>query len=148
MIIDHINNLTLYKQLHPKFKQAFHFILNNDISNFSPGKYEIDKDNIFIMIDKNIGKAKKDSFPELHRKYIDIQIVLNGVDEMGWLPKSLCTDPIEKYNEKNDIQFFKNKPLSWIKVKKEMFVIFFPSDAHQPLIGNSEIHKAVVKIAI
>ena len=148
MIIDHIDNLMLYKELHPKFQEAFLFILNNDISKLLLGKHEINKSEIFIIIDKSKGRSKKDSHPELHRKYIDIQIVLNGIDEMGWLPKSYCTKPIDKYSEENDIQFFENKPISWIKVKKKMFVIFFPDDAHQPLIGNSEIYKAVVKVAI
>ena len=85
---------------------------------------------------------------EVHRKYIDIQLILDGTDEMGWESIQKCVNPADEYNTENDIQFFKDSPSNWLTVKKGMFAIFFPDDAHLPLIGNSMIHKAVAKVAV
>ena len=46
------------------------------------------------------------------------------------------------------IGFFNDQPKSWTPVSAGSFVIFFPQDAHAPLVGGGEIHKAVLKIAV
>jgi len=43
---------------------------------------------------------------EAHRRYIDIQLVLDGTDEMGWKPLSDCHDPVSDYSTERDIRFF------------------------------------------
>jgi biofilm protein TabA len=146
MILDYLDNIKYYEKLHPKFKQAFSFLLNNDLINMPVGKHEIDGDNLFVILDKSHGREKEDAMLEIHRKYIDIQLILDGTDEMGWESKLKCVTPYDEYNTKSDIQFFKDRPSSWFTVKKEMFAVFFPDDAHLPLIGNSMIHKAVAKV--
>jgi len=146
MILDYLNNINCYEKLHPEFKKAFKFLQNNDLINMPVGKHEIDGDNLFVILDKSHGRKKEDAMLEIHRKYIDIQLVLEGTDEMGWESKLKCVNPFDKYNAENDIQFFKDSPSNWFTVKKGMFAIFFPDDVHLPLIGNSMIHKAVVKV--
>ena len=148
MILDYLDNISSYAKLHPKFEQAFSFLQKNDLINMSLGKHKIDGENLFVVLDKSRGRKKEDAMLELHRKYIDIQLVLDGTDKMGWESKLNCVSPFDKYDAKNDIQFFKDKLSSWFTVKKGMFVIFFPDDAHLPLIGNSMIHKAIAKVAV
>ena len=148
MILDYLSNISHYEQLHPRFKQAFNFLQDKNIINMSLGKHEVDGDNLFIVLDKSQGRKKEDAMLEVHRKYIDIQLILEGPDEMGWETKLKCVTPSDKYNPKNDIQFFKDNPANWFTVKTGMFAIFFPDDAHLPLIGNSIIHKAIAKVAI
>ena len=148
MILDYLNNINCYEKLHPKFEQAFKFLQNNDLINMPLGKQVIDGDSLFVILDKSRGRKKEKARLEIHRKYIDIQLILEGTDEMGWESKQNCTTPFDEYNAENDIQFFKDRPSSWVTVKKGMFAIFFPNDAHLPLIGNTMIHKAVVKVAI
>ena len=36
----------------------------------------------------------------------------------------------------------------WLPVASGMFVVFFPEDAHLPLISPGLIHKVVVKVAV
>jgi YhcH/YjgK/YiaL family protein len=71
--------------------------------------------------------------------------IINGTKEMGWRPVSICTQVDQAYDTERDIGFFKNAPESWTKVSPGSFVIFFPEDAHTPLVSNGEIHKAVLK---
>ena len=39
-------------------------------------------------------------------------------------------------------------PASWIATPPGAFCIFFPEDAHAPLVSNGEIRKVILKIAV
>jgi YhcH/YjgK/YiaL family protein len=52
------------------------------------------------------------------------------------------------YDADKDIGFFKDQPDSWTPVPPGSFVIFFPQDAHAPLVSSGELHKVVLKIAV
>ncbi len=97
---------------------------------------------------RSAGRRKEDALLETHEKYIDIQLVMTGIDEMGWKPKSLCKKPAGKYDQKTDEQIFMDEPDAWISTVSGAFVIFFPEDAHMPLISSGQLHKVVVKVAV
>jgi YhcH/YjgK/YiaL family protein len=72
--------------------------------------------------------------------------VIAGVEEMGWSARSRCQRPHGQYDAEKDIEFFADTPDSYVTVLPGEFVIFFPDDAHAPLIGTGEIHKVVIKV--
>jgi biofilm protein TabA len=59
-----------------------------------------------------------------------------------------CLDPASDYEESRDIRFFNDAPSSWIATPPGSFCLFFPDDAHAPLVGTGSIRKVVVKIAV
>ena len=109
---------------------------------------EIEGKSLFALASREQGKKKEEARLEAHKKYIDIQFILDGVDTMGWRPLSHCASMVAPYDEKNDIVFFADKPLLWCPIHAGMFVIFFPGDAHAPLVSDTEIHKVIVKVAV
>ena len=119
-----------------------------DLNKLPVEKYEIDGDRVYAMVAKDTGRKKEDALLETHEKYIDIQLILAGNDEMGWKTKSLCKHPTGEYDEEADIQFFADDPDAWFPVGRGFFVIFFPEDAHMPLISAGQLHKVVVKVAV
>jgi biofilm protein TabA len=148
MILDVLENAHRYPALYKGFAKAFDFLLRPDLKELPAGKYEIDTDRVHAMVSKEHGRRKEDALLETHEKYIDIQLILAGTDEMGWKPKSLCKKPAGKYDQKNDEQIFMDEPDAWISTQSGAFVIFFPEDAHMPLISSGQIHKVVVKVAV
>jgi YhcH/YjgK/YiaL family protein len=148
MILDALKNAASILALNPLFKQAFDFIQNNDLSSMAPGKTIIDGDKLFISVMEIDGKTPEAAKMESHVKYIDIQVVISGVETMGWTAIEHCTDAIEPYNTEKDLQFFFNKPSTYITVNPGEFAIFFPEDGHAPGIGNGPIKKAVVKVLV
>lgn len=148
MILDILENAHRYLSLHKGFVKAFDFLLRPDLNDLPVGKYEIDTDRIYAIVSKERGRRKEDALLETHEKYIDIQLILAGTDDMGWKPKSLCKKPAGKYDQKDDEQIFTDEPDAWISVKSGAFAIFFPEDAHMPLISSGEIHKVIVKVAV
>jgi len=146
MILDVLENTHRYCSLNKGFAKAFEFLSRSDLKKLPLGKYEIDGDRIYAMVSKEPGRREEDAFLETHEKYIDIQLILAGIDTMGWKPRSLCKQPAQGYDQKADIEFFADRPDVWIAVESGVFVIFFPEDAHMPLISPEQIHKVVVKI--
>ena len=148
MILDSLDNAHRYVSLNKGFEKAFEFLNRPDLKELPAAKYDIDKDLVFAIVANEQGRKAEDAQLETHNKYIDIQFILSGIDNMGWKPKLSCYQKATEYNLKNDLQFFTNKPDVWLAVKSGMFAIFFPEDAHMPLISSEQIHKVIVKIAL
>jgi len=148
IIIDKLNHAERYFKMHPAFEKAFTFLRRDDLAELPAERYEIDGDRLFCMISKGPGRSRSEAKLEAHRKYIDIQYVIAGTDEMGWKPTADCKMIDAEYDANKDIMFFKDQPDSWTEVPAGSFVIFSPQDAHAPLVSEGEIHKAVLKIAV
>ena len=147
IILDRLERAESYYHMHPAFDKAFAFLSQDALAELPIGRHEIDGDRMFCIISKGPGRSRAEANLEAHRKYIDIQYVIAGTDEMGWSPTAACTLSHVAYDADKDIEFFKDEPESWTQVPAGSFVIFFPEDAHAPLVGSGQIHKAVLKIA-
>ena len=147
MILDVLENAHRYLALNQGFAKAIEFLLRPDLKELPVGKYEIDGDRVYAMVSKDPGRRKEDALLETHEKYIDIQLVLAGTDDMGWKPRSSCKQPSGEYDQKRDVQFFADEPEAWLSTKSGSFAIFFPEDAHMPLISSGQLHKVVVKVS-
>ena len=148
MILDTLENASRYQALNKGFPKAIEFLLRPDLAKLPVEKYEIDGDRVFAMVTKGPGRKKENALLEIHEKYIDIQVVLAGTDEMGWKPTASCKHSAGEYDKESDIQFFKDTSDAWIPVERRCFAIFFPQDAHMPLISEGQLHKVLVKIAV
>lgn len=132
---------------HRLFAQAFAFLRGTDLRSLEPGRHGVQGDELFAIVEACAGRTRAEAKLECHRRYIDIQLVLEGVDEMGWRPLAECRKPATDYDVARDIRFFDDPPSSWIATPAGSFCIFFPEDAHAPLVGEGMIRKVVMKIA-
>ncbi len=147
MILDVLGQAHRYFPLNKGFEKAFAFLRRSDLKDLPEGRYGIDGERIYAVVSKGPGRGKEDALLEVHERYIDIQLVLEGPEEMGWKPKSLCRQPSDEYDPGKDIRFFLDEPDAWISVRSGSFAVFFQEDAHLPLISEGEIHKVIVKVA-
>ena len=148
MILSTLSESGRYAALHPLFPRAFEFIRNTDLLALAPGRYPIVGEQLFVIVENVAGRTREAAKLECHRKYIDIQLVLEGVDEMGWKALADCVDPVSDYSAEKDIRFFHDAPAAWIATPPGAFCIFFPEDAHAPLVSAGHIRKAIFKIAV
>lgn len=146
MILSALSQFDRYTALHPLFPRVFDYIRTNDLYNTAPGRYNIAGDDLIAIVEHVQGKTKELARLECHRRYIDIQLVLAGMDEMGWKPLADCLNPVSDYSAEKDIQFFRDAAASWVAVPPDHFTIFFPEDAHAPLVGHGPIRKVIFKI--
>lgn len=148
MILDVLDNADRYLTLNKGFRNGFAFLMRSDLKNLAPGRHEISTDRVFALVEDAPGRKKEEAELEAHEKYIDIQLVVTGTDNMGWKRKETCKHVSRAYDASKDYQFFKDEPDLWLPVSAGMFAIFFPEDAHMPLISSGHLRKVVVKVAI
>lgn len=86
---------------------------------------------------------------EIHRDYLDIQIVLEGEETFGYsieTPQAL----LDKPDYENDVLLFNEvSNESFISLKGGDFIIFYPGESHRPQCATREpmtVRKAVVKV--
>lgn len=147
MIIDRIENAALYYPLHPKFKQAFDYIAQIDIHTLPVGRHDID-DGMYVLVQEYTTKQKGEGKWEAHRRYIDLQYVVQGVEGMGYANIHHLQQG-EYIPEKDFLPLFGEG--NQVELKSGCFVLLFPEDAHMPsmALGESKpARKIVLKIAV
>lgn len=146
MILDSLQNAALYSSVHPRFQQAFNYLCNTDLASLPLGKIELDGSKLVVNVVEITGKSATEAKMETHNQYIDIQIPLSVTETMGWIAADKLTAPTEPYDADKDIAFFADKASNFIVVQPSEFVIFFPSDGHQPGLAEGPIRKVIVKV--
>jgi len=147
VILDSLAHAGRYAAFHPAFARAFEFLQSTDLTSLAPGRHEIDGDRMYVSIDHQEGRGRDGARLEAHRRYIDIQLTIDGDEEIGWSPLEACA-PSTPYDSSKDVSLFDDRPRVWFAVPKGTFAIFFPEDAHAPLGGHGVLRKAIVKVAV
>ena len=139
MIIDSIKNAELYYSLSPRIKEAFDWLATTDVMALEPGRHDIDGSNLFVNVMDVELKPRHEAALEVHDRYIDIQIMVGAEEEYGWSERCNCHSPREEFNEAKDVQFFTDTPQTIFLLNEEQFAIFFPEDAHAPMLGEGKV---------
>ena len=148
MILDDLRNAARYEQLHAGFRAGFDFLKRPNLADLASGRYELDDDRLFALINRDPGRGLAGARLEAHRKYIDIQFLVGGSEVIGWRPTAECESLSDPYDASRDIMFFADRPHVWIDLPIGKFMIFYPDDAHAPLASKGESIKAVIKVAV
>ena len=148
MILDVLDNADRYITLNKGFREGFAFLMRSNLKELASGRHDIHTDRVFALVEDGKGRRREDAQLEAHEKYIDIQLVVEGFDNIGWKLKSACGDVAKKYDPKTDVQYFRDEPAGWLPVSEGSFLILFPEDAHMPMIADGRLRKVVVKIAV
>lgn len=149
MILDSLSHLHNYLPCHRLFPKVLDFINSHNLSAIEIGKIDVGE-GVYVVISEYPTDDIKNKFIECHKKYIDIQIIIDGVEQIGVCDKNECKI-IGEYDKEKDLEKLEGR-MDLITLKKGYFVIFFPQDGHAPglRIGNSEnrVKKAVFKVPV
>jgi YhcH/YjgK/YiaL family protein len=152
MITSTLSQLHWYKIISPYFAKAINYALATDFAPLEPGKYEIDGDNVFAIVNEFTTRPPSECDPESHQEYADIQIVITGTENFGYTPLRE-QEPSIPYNPENDVAFYSlpEDDINYITLSAGQFIIFFPSDIHQPEVFSHQpelVKKVVLKVAV
>jgi YhcH/YjgK/YiaL family protein len=134
-----------------RWDKAFSFLRDNDLASMEPKKYIIDGDNLYATISEAMTKNEEDTKFEAHRKYIDIQHVINGEEQMSITPLAQKKEELVDYDPVKDLEFMSVTGTSSYVATPDKFFIFFPSDIHRPSVKvgeNKLVRKVVIKVKI
>ena len=104
MIADILKNRHLYESISPRIKTSLEYITATDFSKIEQGRYELDGENIFVLIQEYDSIPCEQGKWECHKKYIDIQYIAEGVEQIGVNNIEKMQIAVE-YNSEKDIAF-------------------------------------------
>ncbi len=156
MILGNLSRLGEMEYLTPRLKEMLIYLRDNDLKDRELGRIEIEGDSLFINIEENDMAPREERRPEAHRRYLDIQLVLNGEESIGVAVDSRDENidgVLEEYSEERDIIFYQDvKRENMIDLFPGDFAVFFPEDIHRPrcAVGNKpgRAKKAIVKMRL
>jgi YhcH/YjgK/YiaL family protein len=149
MIFDDIRHVEVYSHVSPLLRDPIDFILNNKFSFKNPQTYEIGTEGIYAVPQEYTPKKKEDRSIESHRKYIDIQVMREGKEYLGYADKN--TLHISGYDEEHDAERLTGT-LTFLPFRKDSFAVLFPQDAHMPGVkgrgSTTIVKKIVIKVPV
>lgn len=148
MIIGDLKHSDRYEALHKDFKRIFDYIKSIDWSKVDLGKKEIDGEKLFVIHSNPDGLKKEEQVLEYHRKYLDIHILLEGKETIGWKSLDDCTQEKKTFDPTDDYGLYGDLPTTYVELQVGQFAIIYPEDAHAPIIGEGKIRKLVVKALV
>ena len=137
------------KNLSPVAYEFVEKILSEEIEN---GTHQL-SDGVFANVMTYETKKRCDALFEAHKKYIDIQIIIDGAE-------IISVEPVEKMHLYECVQPFGDGDAELYAVNNDCvdyvlgkgdFVILYPEDAHMPCICIEEpktVKKAVIKVPV
>lgn len=148
MILDRLDNADRYAEMHPRFQAAFDLLREFDFESAPDGPAEIDGKRLTLNVLRRELKAQEDAVLEAHERYVDIQYVVSGDELFGWKATGDCQQPTQAYDPAKDVILFEDEPDAYFPLLEGTFVVFFPGDAHAPMVGEGDIEKIVVKVLL
>lgn len=151
MILDTLANAPLYRPLGPRIDRGLAWLA--DFSDKTPdGRYDIDSDNLFALVQSYLTVPAEQKKFESHRRYLDIQFIAAGSESIHYAPLgSLC--PATDYDAVKDFSLY-TEPVAAtaLHLSPGSFAIFFPADGHKPGCSTSahpaQVKKVVIKALV
>jgi YhcH/YjgK/YiaL family protein len=149
MIFDAIEHIGQYKGLSAHLDRAIDYILTTDFTALVAGRYIVDGEAVYCMVQLPALKEAGETRWEAHRRYIDIQLALAPGEAIAYAPLDMV-EGWSAYDAEKDIQRAEGGlPGAVFSLRAGDFAIFFPQDAHRPTIRDGEAqtgHKVVLKV--
>ena len=148
MIVSNLQNSQRVEGLHPLFKTLFDYVKSHDLLHADLGRIEIKGDELFINnVNPECVVAEKQVL-ELHRDYIDVHILLEGAERIGWKAIEDLTDEVKPYEKEVDCALYSDTPTTFVDLLPGQFMIVYPEDPHAPVIGEGKIRKLIAKVKL
>ena len=146
-IKDLLANVGAYAKLGKNFPKAVEFLQRKDLMRLPNGRYELDGENAFAMVQEATLKPWGTGRPEVHHEYFDIQVPLSGEEiiGVGRFDPSVRGD----FDAGKDIGFYDGTAVKPLTLRFGEFAILYPNTcAHSPCCSEDAAGTSIRKIVI
>lgn len=98
------------EKLNPLLKQLFDYVKSHDLLHTACGRIELDGDNLFINNSEPTCLTADQQVLEVHRKYIDVHILLEGKETIGWKALEDLEQEVQAYDEEKECALYADRP--------------------------------------
>ena len=137
--------------LRKRLEKGFQFLANTDFQTLSEGRFEIDGNEVFANVQKYKTHTPSSSRFESHRKYFDIQYVVEGRERILVTRGEKMVTAVE-YDEVKDMELWEDvEECSSVLLEKGQYALLDLEDYHKPRCRCDDdipvdVFKIVVKI--
>jgi YhcH/YjgK/YiaL family protein len=148
MIYDTLENFGKYFHTGSPLFSALSFAVKFDPSK-PDGRYEIEAEKIYALVSSYETSPASHNRFEIHRKYADVQVVIEGEERLDVsLSSELKT--MSEYDKEKDRVFLESPGDSAsLVMRRGYFAVIYPNEAHRPncdVHGKLHVRKIVVKV--
>lgn len=146
MIVDSYKNIRNYESLLPCLKSGLSAA--KDANTLAVGRYEFEGG--YLLVQEGTTKPLEEGTFEAHRRFIDVQVLLEGAEEVAWQEYG-DTSCAVAYDEASDKERLDGSTEHHLLITKGMFWVAFPQDAHKAISHVGEPHdfrKLVMKLPV
>ena len=144
-----LNNLILSSQLHPVVKEILNIVAEKVKNNDLPTEKLYLQEDVFLFTAEVVTETLDMRRSEIHRDFMDIQILLEGEEKFGYSCKGYETITDDQLDT-NDVAFVDNIiDEKYVDLAAGDFAIFYPNQPHRPMIcvdTPKPIKKIIVKV--
>lgn len=148
MIVSDLKHSERIESLHPLFKTLFEYVKSHDLLHADTGRIELDGDRLFINNVAAEGVPAERQPLEAHRDYIDVHILLEGSERIGWKSIDDVRNVTKPYDAEADCALYAEPASAYVDLTPGQFLIVYPEDPHAPLIGEGKIRKLIGKVRL
>lgn len=138
------------KTLRQKIDEAIEIIKNVKFDELELGRHDVNED-FYYNLQSYESKAFETTRYEAHRKYVDVQFIVEGMERIDIAPVS-ALEVEEDYQEEREALFLKApERAASIVLNAGGYVVLYPEDAHRPCIAAGapgSVKKIVGKVRI
>ncbi len=131
MIFDRIENASQYANLHKGIDIALSAMTQFSAQNFPVGKYEIDGEKVFLMLNSYQTFDPEGALSEAHKRYIDVMYMVDGEEIIYVKPAGKLKKITKEYDPQVELLLAEtDEDATPVRLTTGSFVILFPQDAH------------------
>lgn len=153
MIVAKFEELAGQMPASANIEKGLAYLASARVQDLPDGRYEVDGERVYALVQSYQTLPEDENAKyEAHRRYIDIQYIVSGVEGMGWAPLEQM-QVNKEYSPEKDI-LLGACPISratLVQVNAGEAAVFFPGDAHAPKLAcgaPGPVKKIVVKVAV
>ena len=145
MILDRLENATLYYGVDPTIRRALKYLETGLLQKAAAGLYREGDDTLYYRVSRYQTRDADRTRFEAHRYYVDIQFIAEGAEVFEIANIRSLTES-QPYDPATDCIFFSGEAQHQLLVPAGWFLILFPEDAHVACLKNGNQDGMVKKV--
>ena len=108
------------------------------ILSLENGSYDVDYNGIKMNVGKYFTKREEEKFWESHKKYLDVQIMIDGSERVAF--NNIRNMKEKSFDSERDLIILDGDKMFDVIIENGDVLVFFPNDVHKPELDifNSE----------
>lgn len=145
---DEVQNKSLAKDI--QFCIEYAKRNGNKILSLVHGSYDVGYNDIKMNVGKYFTKQENEKIWESHKKYLDVQIMINGTEKVAI--SNIRNMEVKSFDSEKDLVILEGEKEFDLVMRTGDVLVFFSNDVHKPELNISEtdnsgsIRKIITKV--